>query len=151
MYPCVVFVAQWIRHPPTKREIAGSSPVEDFFHLLHTLTNILRTQQRIHTLYNPSDLLSDSFPSSIKHGKKRKQTNKSNAFWLVGSKCRLLFFFVLFFFVFVFLYVLGSCIYVVSWLWFQIGCVLGDWRPNRDFLDHFSAVDLRVLGCGRNN
>jgi hypothetical protein len=25
-----VFVAQWIRHPPTKREIAGSSPVEDF-------------------------------------------------------------------------------------------------------------------------
>jgi hypothetical protein len=27
---CVVFVAQWIRHPPTKREIAGSSPVEDY-------------------------------------------------------------------------------------------------------------------------
>ena len=25
----VVLVAQWIRHPPTKREIAGSSPVED--------------------------------------------------------------------------------------------------------------------------
>ena len=25
-----VLVAQWIRHPPTKREIAGSSPVEDF-------------------------------------------------------------------------------------------------------------------------
>ena len=24
-----VLVAQWIRHPPTKREIAGSSPVED--------------------------------------------------------------------------------------------------------------------------
>ena len=30
-----VLVAQWIRHPPTKREIAGSSPVEDslFFSL----------------------------------------------------------------------------------------------------------------------
>ena len=28
--PRGVFVAQWIRHPPTKREIAGSSPVEDF-------------------------------------------------------------------------------------------------------------------------
>ena len=26
-----VLVAQWIRHPPTKREIAGSSPVEDSF------------------------------------------------------------------------------------------------------------------------
>lgn len=26
---CAVLVAQWIRHPPTKREIAGSSPVED--------------------------------------------------------------------------------------------------------------------------
>lgn len=32
-----VLVAQWIRHPPTKREIAGSSPVEDFFLLpFHT-------------------------------------------------------------------------------------------------------------------
>ena len=26
-----VLVAQWIRHPPTKREIAGSSPVEHSF------------------------------------------------------------------------------------------------------------------------
>lgn len=28
--PHGVRVAQWIRHPPTKREIAGSSPVVDF-------------------------------------------------------------------------------------------------------------------------
>lgn len=32
-------MAQWIRHPPTKREIAGSSPVEDFLLLLASHRN----------------------------------------------------------------------------------------------------------------
>ena len=34
-------MAQWIRHPPTKREIAGSSPVGDYLFCILSVTILL--------------------------------------------------------------------------------------------------------------
>ena len=62
-------MAQWIRHPPTKREIAGSSPVEDFFSLhptpqTHTFLCATTTHSAVHLTTIPTrDLYSTDHPT----------------------------------------------------------------------------------------
>ena len=62
LYSNNVLVAQWIRHPPTKREIAGSSPVEDFSFLFHPFLLHYCIYSRYPFHCAPSTLLGDPLP-----------------------------------------------------------------------------------------